>query len=112
MSASTQLDGCGCAFWTCWPFLAPRTNPRGGCCDSSCQNTAPFVNTLLQCSHDLWFGNEQQSYTAECSSGTGEPVTVTVYANTVYSQTSRTDATAIAYQYAQDAANAQLECNG
>lgn len=56
------------------------------------------------------FTNTQQTYTANCSTGTGAPVTVTVNAGTVTSIISQADANAQALLQATQQATAQLSC--
>lgn len=90
------------------PSPTPVTRRRRYCADPS-----QPVNLQGQCIHtEVWL-NAQQSFVASCPSGfTGEPVTVTVPAETVPSVLSQADADAMALAIAQDEAESEIQCAG
>lgn len=65
----------------------------------------------LECTDKpVTYWNTEQAYTANCEGGEGEPVTVTIQANTISSIVSQADADALALAAAQEQAEDQISC--
>lgn len=110
------------------PAIPPLDTFDNGCCPPcpernpsafparrrhQCADPAQPVDLRHTCNHEPVFLNNAQSFTASCPSGfEGEPVSVTVPAETVPSRLSQSDADAQALAIAQDTAEAELACQG
>lgn len=91
---AANVDDGSCQYAGCTNPAALNYNPNAAVDDGSCL-----------------FGNDPQSYTASCPEGTtGDPVTVTISANT-YTASSKAAANAAALAAAQSQAEGALSCD-